>query len=156
MIHRERALAENRRHHRRAHLLREFDEIVRRLEAMNLDAGDQHRLRLWLNIAAVSCAASSTLRASDSWKCRRPSHSIRSSGTSICDRPCRDEFRHSRALLGPDAFDDAMQFSGGGARIGQHRARASHLIIDATLRFDLARLVVNESAELALLLAWTS
>ena len=44
MVHRERALAEHGSEHGRAHLLSELDQILRCLEAVNLDTSDQYRL----------------------------------------------------------------------------------------------------------------
>ncbi len=57
------------------------------------------------------------------------------------------------ALLGPDGAHDAMQFHRGGARLGQHRRRASDFLIDAMLRFDLAGLMMDQRPEFAFFLA---
>ena len=141
-------------HHRRAHLLGQLDQIVRRLEAVNLDAGDQHRLaalvehrggfvRRFLDLARVGFLEV---------QAPVPFDQILGDFDLPIDHVAMN-LDIAGPLLGPDALDDAMQFVGGGARIGQHRARASDFIIDAALRFDLARLVMNQGAELALLFA---
>ena len=59
----------------------------------------------------------------------------------------------ARALLGPNRAHHVVQLHRGAARIGQHRRGAGDFLVDAMLGLDLARLMVNQRAELALLLA---
>ena len=63
------------------------------------------------------------------------------------------DFDVSRPLLGPYRLDHFVQLFGGGARIDQHLERAGHFAVDALLRFDLARLMMDQRTQLALALA---
>src|SRR5215469_622119 len=57
----------------------------------------------------------------------------------------------TRALLLPDCLDHTMQLLCGRTRVGEHSGGAGYLVVDAMLRFNLARLVMDEGAQLALL-----
>ena len=157
MVHRERALAEHGGEHRRAHLFGQLDEIARRFEAVNLDTGDQHRLarlvehrgglvRRFLDLARVGLLEVQLAVPFDEF--------FRDFDLPIDHVAMNLDV--AGPLLGPDVLDDAMQLVGGGAWIGQHGGRARHFVVNAALRFDLARLVMNQGAELALLLAGTA
>src|SRR5690348_10488577 len=57
----------------------------------------------------------------------------------------------ARALFGPYGANDRMQVLRGGSRVGYYARGTGDLVVDASLRFDLAGLVMDERAELALL-----
>src|SRR5712692_712079 len=59
----------------------------------------------------------------------------------------------TRTLLGPYRDGHFMQVARRGARIEEHARSARNLAIDAMLGFDFARLMMDQRAELALLLA---
>src|SRR5271157_3297940 len=56
-------------------------------------------------------------------------------------------------LFGPHRAHHVVKFARGAARIGEHARGAGNFLIDTMLRFDLAGLMMDERAELALLLA---
>ncbi len=59
-------------------------------------------------------------------------------------------------LVQPDRADNFVDIDRRAERIVDDFRRARHLSVDAKLRLDLLRLVVDEHAELALLLAWAA
>src|SRR5580704_3117143 len=130
---------------------------MRRLEAVNLDAGDQHRLAARVEHRGRLVRRLLDLARVGFLKMQPPVPFDQLLGDF--DLPVHHvavNFDIARPLLGPDSLDDAMQLVGGGAWIAQHSAGAGNFIVYAALRFDLARLVMNQGAELALLFTGTA
>ena len=154
MIHRERALAEHRGQHRRAHLLCQLDQFARGLVAMDLDARDQHRFAALIEYrGGFACRLFEPARVGFvKPQMAIPFQQLVGHFDLAIDHVAMD-FDIAGALLGPDRAHHIMQLHRGAARIGQHRRGAGDFLVDAMLGFDFARLMVNQRAQLALLFA---
>ncbi len=157
MVHREGALAEYRRHYRRAHLLGQLDQISRDLIAMNLDTGDQHRLaafvehrgglaRRFLHMACVGFVKVQMTVPFDNF--------VGHFDLAV-DHVAMD-LDVTRALLGPDRADHVVKLHRGAPGIGQHGRGTRDFLVNAMLGLYLARLMVNQRAQLALFLPRSS
>ncbi len=154
MVHGKRAFAEHRGQHRRAHLFRQLDQILRHLVAMEFDARDQHRMarrvehrgRLAGRLFDLAQVRVRKAQASV------PLDQIGGNVDLAIDHVAMN-LDITGALLSPDRRRHLMEVARRGAWIGQDLRRTSDFAINPMLRLDLARLMMDKGPEFAFLLA---
>ncbi len=154
VVHREGALAEDRRHAGRAHALDQLHDVALQLVAEGLDADDHGRPAggvearggLARRLGGLALVGARELEGAV---------------------PGTDRLRHldgalhhvavdlevAGPLLAPDRAHHAIDLVRDTARIVENGRGTADLVVDAELRLDLLRLVMDELPELALLLA---
>src|SRR5437879_3470409 len=154
MRHRKRALADDGRHAGRAHLLDEAHDVALNLVAKGLDTDDHRRAlrRVEAERGLVRGLGGLALVGA-----RELEHPV----------PFANRLRHldraldhvavdleiAGALLAPDRAQHLDDVGRGTARVVEDAGGAGELGVDAELRVDLLRLMVDQLPELALLLA---
>ena len=113
--------------------------------------------RAALKRAAVSRTASATFALVGARELERavPREDLLGHRDAALDHVAMD-LEIARALLAPDRLHHLVHGLGGGADVVEQARRAGELAVDAQLRLDLLRLVVDQRAELALLVARTA